>query len=174
MTTRQEVRATIIKNHNAYHAKWNSIETLRERFSGTQELRDIRDNYIESLDPGLKKSFNDAKEFMKNEHGYVYWNSGWSNCTDYDDILGLYHGVSKWDHINGKGIDMNEEFVPSTVTPKQILLDGFKWVAIRLDKMRDVQAAGGLDTSHIDYHEKMILAFLDDVKSRNEDLTQAV
>ena len=151
MPTRQEVRATITLNHNAYHDKWNSIETPSERFAGTQDLRDIRDNYIESLDPGLRQAFSDAKEFMKNEHAYVYWNSGWSNCTDYDNILGLYHGVSKWDHING---------------------DGFRWFQIRLDKMRDVQAAGGLDTSHIDGHEQKILAFLDDVASRNEDLTQ--
>ena len=173
MPTRQQVRNTITENHNAYHDKWNSIETPRERFRDTQELRDIRDNYIESLDPGLKQSFNDAKEFMKNEHGYVYWNSSWSNCTDYDDILGHYHGVSKWDHLNGE-FDMSEEFVHSTVSPKQILLDGFKWFAIRLDQMRDVQAAGGLDTSHIDDHEKMILSFLEDVKTRNEDLTRPV
>jgi hypothetical protein len=151
---------------------WNSIEAFSERFRETEELRNIRDSYIESLDPELSKAFSDAKDFMKNEHGYVYWNSGWSNCTDYDDILGHYHGVSKWDHINGDGFDMSEEFKPADVAPKQILLDGFKWFDIRLDKMRDVQAAGGLDTSHIDDHEKMILSFLEDVKSRNEDLTQ--
>lgn len=172
MPTRQEVRATITLNHNAYHDKWNSIETPSERFAGTQDLRDIRDNYIESLDPGLRQAFSDAKEFMKNEHAYVYWNSGWSNCTDYDNILGLYHGVSKWDHINGDGFDMSEEFTAANISPRQILLDGFRWFQIRLDKMRDVQAAGGLDTSHIDGHEQKILTFLDDVASRNEDLTQ--
>jgi hypothetical protein len=171
MTTRQQVRDTITYNHNTYHEKWSSLETPRERFRETQELRDIRDNFIESLDPGLKKSFNDAKEFMKNEHGYVYWNSGWSNCTDYDDILGHYHGVSKWDHLNGDGFDMSEEFTPTNISPKTILLDGFRWFQIRLDKMREVQAAGGLDISHIDGHEKKILSFLEDVKSRNEDLT---
>ena len=127
MPTRQEVRDTITLNHNAYHDKWNSIETPSERFAGTQDLRDIRDNYIESLDPGLRQAFSDAKEFMKNEHAYVYWNSGWSNCTDYDNILGLYHGVSKWDHINGDGFDMNEEFTAANISPRQILLDGFRF-----------------------------------------------
>ena len=172
MPTRQEVRNTITKNHNAYHDKWKSIKRFDARFSGTKELRNIRDSYIESLDPGLRQSFKGAMTFMKEEHGYVYWNSSWSNCTDYDDILGLYHGVSKWDHINGDGFDMNEEFTPANISPKQIILDGFKWFKIRLDKMRDVQAAGGLDTSGIDTHEQMILAFLDDVASRNDDLTQ--
>ena len=173
MPTRQQVRDTIILNEDSYQDLWNSIKTPRERFSGTQELRDIRDNYIESLDPGLRQAFSDAKDFMKNEHAYVYWNSGWSNCTDYNDILGHYHGVSKWDHINSKDIDMSEEFTPANVSPKQILLDGFYWFKVRLDKMRDVQAAGGLDTSHIDGHEKKILDFVEDVRTRNEDLTLA-
>lgn len=174
MATRQQVRDTIKKNADAYDNLWNSIESPRrgERFSATQELRDIRDNYIESLDPGLRQSFNDAREFMKNEHGYVYWNSAWSNCTDYEDLLGLYHGVSQWKHKNNKGIDMNEEFEPANISPKQLILDGFNWFQLRLDKMRDVQGAGGLDTSGIDAHEKEILSFLDDVKSRNEDLTK--
>ncbi len=171
MPTRQQVRDTITHNHNAYHDKWCSIGIPQQRFKETQELRDIRDNFIESLDPRLSKAFSDAKEFMKFEHAYVYWNSGWSNCTDYEDILGRYHGVSKWDHINGE-FDMSEEFTPANVSPKTILLDGFHWFKVRLDKMRDVQAAGGLDTSHIDGHEKRILSFLEDVKTRNEDLTQ--
>lgn len=172
MPTRQQVRDTITYNHNTYNEKWSSIETPRERFRETQELRDIRDNFIESLDPGLRKSFNDANAFMKEVHGYVYWNSGWSNCTDYEDILGHYHGVNKWDHMNNKDIDMSEEFTPVNISPKTILLDGFHWFQLRLDKMRDVQASGGLDTSHIDGHEKKILDFLEDVKARNEDLTQ--
>lgn len=173
MPTRQQVRDTITYNHDAYHEKWNSLKMPRERFRETQELRDIRDNFIESLDPGLRKTFNDAKAFMKEVHGYVYWNSTWSNCTDYEDILGLYHGVSKWRHINGKGIDMNEEFTPANVSPKQMILDGFKWFQVRLDKMRDVQGAGGIDTSGIDKHEEMILNFLEDVKRRNENLSLA-
>ena len=173
MTTRQQVRDTIISNHNAYHDKWNSIEDPRERFRETKELGHIRDNYIDSLDPELRQSFKDAMTFMKDNHSYVYWNSSWSNCTDYMDLLGLYHGVSKWSHLNGDGIDMNEEFTPANISPKQLILDGFKWFKIRLDKMRDVQAAGGLDTSGVDAHEKMILAFLDDVASHKEDLTLA-
>ena len=110
---------------------------------------------------------------MKDNHSYVYWNSAWSNCTDFEDLLGLYHGVSKWSHKNDRDIDMNEEFTPANISPKQLILDGFKWFKIRLDKMRDVQAAGGLDTSGVDAHEQMILTFLDDVASRNEDLTLA-
>ena len=172
MPTRQEVRNTITKNHNAYHDKWKSIKRFDARFSGTKELRNIRDSYIESLDPGLRQSFKDAMTFMKEEHGYVYWNSSWSNCTDFEDLLGLYHGVSQWRHKNNKDIDMNEEFEPANISPKQMILDGFKWFKVRLDQMRDVQAAGGLDTSGIDTHEQMILAFLDDVASRNDDLTQ--
>jgi len=173
MATRQQVRDTIKRNKDAYMELWNSIETPRERFSGTQELRDIRDNYINSLDPGLRQAFKDAREFMKYEHSYVYWNSAWSNCTDFEDLLGLYHGVSEWRHKNDKDIDMNEEFTPANISPKQLILDGFKWFKVRLDQMSDVQAAGGLDTSHIDAHEQMILAFLEDVKSRNEDLSLA-
>ena len=173
MPTRRQVRQTITFNEDSYQDLWNRIETPRERFSATKELRDIRDNYIESLDPGLKKSFNDAKEFMKNEHGYVYWNSGWSNCTDYMDILGHYHGVSKCRHMNDQDIDMNEEFTPANVSPKKILLDGFHWCHIWLNKVRDVHAAGGLETSPLDAHEKKILAFVEDVRTRNEDLTLA-
>ena len=173
MPTRQQVRDTIILNEDSYQDLWNSIETPRERFSVTQELRDIRDNYIESLDPGLRQSFKDAMTFMKDNHSYVYWNSAWSNCTDFEDLLGLYHGVSKWSHKNDRDIDMNEEFTPANISPKQMILDGFKWFQLRLDKMRDVRGAGGLDTSGIDSHEEMILNFLEDVKSRNEDLTLA-
>ena len=173
MQTRQQVRQTIIFNQDSYNDLWNSIETPRERFSATKELREIRDNYIDSLDPGLKQSFKDAMTFIKDNHSYVYWNSSWSNCTDYMDLLGLYHGVSKWSHKNGDGIDMNDEFTPANISPKQMILDGFKWFQLRLDKMRDVRGAGGLDTSGIDSHEEMILNFLEDVKSRNEDLTLA-
>ena len=66
---------------------------------------------------------------------------------------------------------MNEEFKPANISPKQIILDGFKWFQIRLDKMRDVKGAGGLDTSGIDKHEQIILSFLEDVKVRNENLS---
>ena len=173
MPTRQQVRENIILNEDSYNNLWSSIETPRERFSATKELREIRDNYIDSLDPGLRQTFKDAMTFMKDNHSYVYWNSSWSNCTDYEDILGLYHGVSKWRHLNGKGIDMNEEFTPANVSPKQMILDGFEWFQVRLDKMRDVQGAGGLDTSGIDKHEEMILNFLEDVKRRNENLSLA-
>ena len=173
MTTRRQVRDTIKKNDDAYSALWNSIKTPRERFAATQELRDIRDNYIKSLDPGLRKTFDDVQAFMKNAHPYVYLNSAWSNCTDFEDLLGLYHGVSRWRHKNNAGIDMNEEFEPANISPKQMILDGFKWFQLRLDKMRDIHGAGGLETSGIDAHEKEILSFLEDVKSRNDDLSMA-
>ena len=173
MATRQLVRDTIKRNNDAYMELWNSISTPRERFQKTQALRDIRDNYIDSLDTGLRQSFNNAQEFMKKEHAYVYWNSAWSNCTDFEDLLGLYHGVSEWRYKNNQDIDMNEEFTPANISPKQLILDGFKWFQVRLDKMRDVQGAGGLDTSGVDAHEQMILTFLEDVKSRNEDLSLA-
>lgn len=173
MATRQQVRDTITENNNNYINLWRSIDKISERLSATKELREIRDNYIKSLDPGLRKAFDEAREFMKNEHSYVYWNSAWSNCTDFVDLLGFYHGVSPWRHKNNKDINMDEEFAPVNVSPKQIILDGFSWFKIRLDQMRDVQAAGGIDTSHIDDHEKMILAFIEDVNSRNEDLSLA-
>ena len=49
MPTRQQVRENIILNEDSYNNLWSSIETPRERFSATKELREIRDNYIEWL-----------------------------------------------------------------------------------------------------------------------------
>lgn len=173
MATRQQVRDTIIENDNNYFELWRSIDDPRERTSATRELYAIRANFIKSLDPGLKKTFDDAMTFMKDNHSYVFWSSSWSNCTDFMDLLGRYHGVSKWSHKNCKDIDMNEEFKPANISPKQMILDGFESFQVRLNYMRDVQAAGDVDTTPIDDHEKMILDFVADVISRNEDLSLA-
>ena len=172
--TKQEVQNIIDKLCKDYvdSIKTNKLGTPRAS-KETLSLGEKKRRFLNELDKELRQKYDDVREFIKTEHSEVYWNSTWTNCTDYESILRQYHGVGphNW---NVSKVDLTEEFVPSKVTKKEIILEAYHAEMIRLEVMRDVQAAGDIDTSYLDTYEIAIKNFLQDVASRNDDLTLSV
>ena len=131
-----------------------------------EELAAFRD----SIDPPLFEKLKAAQRWMQINHPYVFFNSTWSNCYGRDNAMRDYLGFSAYHTEPEEGIP----FKPSSVTPKQMILDGFSYYEAQLNQEADILSAGGLNTDHIDAHQQKIVDMLNHLKSCNDNLSEAL
>jgi len=137
------------------------------------EYRELHKKYAEfrdSIDPNLSSVIKKAMDWLKDNHTYVFFNSSWSNCYSLDNAMYDYLGFSAYRRKPEPGIP----FKTATVTPKEMILNGFKYYKAQLDQEADILSAGGLDTDHISYTDQQIINMLEDIKTFDNNLEQTL
>ena len=127
-------------------------------------FNDFRSN----IDPRLQENLRIANSWIKSNHEYIYWNSIWTNTCGYDELLQQYHGIGCPFGIREKGLMI---FSPCNKSPKQLIMDGYKFYVEQADKEIDILAAGGISTECVDALTAKIKQMLESLKHQNEDLT---
>ena len=150
---------------NAYDL-WKAADhsPSTEYLKAHEELTAFRD----SIDPPLFEKLKAAQRWLQINHPYVFFNSTWSNCYGRDNAMRDYLGFSAYHTEPEEGIP----FKPSSVTPKQMILDGFSYYEAQLNQEADILSAGGLSTDHIDAHQQKIVDMLNHLKSCNDNLSE--
>lgn len=145
--------------HSIYKMKGFCPE-YREARKPVQEI-------VDSLDPALIERFRKAQQWVDQKHPLVGCNSTWSNCKSKEDIMLDYLGFSEFriDRLR-----KDEEFKKSDVSPKQMIIDGFKYFEALLDKERDILSAGDVDISHTDRMEEAIRTMLLSLSDYDDNL----
>lgn len=132
-----------------------------------RKAHDELSTFKDSIDPPLFEKLKTAQRWLQSNHPYVFFNSSWSNCYGRDNVMRDYLGFSAY-HEPEEGIP----FKPSSVTPKQMILDGFRYFEAQLSQEADILSAGDLNTDHIDAHQQKIVDMLNHLKSCNDNLSE--
>ena len=125
------------------------------------------EDFQNSIDPDLISNLEKAQKWIRENHQSVYWNSTWTNCFGKDDALLEYVGFNRYRMDRDRADD---EFKASTVTPKEMITNGYKYYKILTDREADVLAAGGLDTERVFTMEDAISDMLSDLKEFDDQL----
>ena len=164
MTTTQELylelRTLSNKAYNVYKKHGHSPE-YRELHKKYAEFRD-------SIDPNLSIVINTAMNWLKDNHAYVYFNSNWSNCYSLDNAMHEYLGFSAYHRKPEAGVP----FEAATVTPKEMILNGFRYYKAQMDQEMDILSAGDVNTDHITYTDEKITAMLNDIENFDDNLME--
>tara|TARA_A100000164_G_scaffold370250_1_gene396037 strand:- start:108 stop:608 length:501 start_codon:yes stop_codon:yes gene_type:complete len=164
MKTTQELylklRSLADTAHDVYKKRGHSPE-YRELHKKFAEFRD-------NIDPNLSSVIKTAKGWLRDNHTYVYFNSSWSNCYSLDNAMHEYLGFSAYHRKPKEGIP----FDTTSVTPKEMILDGFKYYKAQLNQEMDILAAGDVDTNHLTHTDEKIMLMLKDVENFDDNLME--
>ena len=161
LTTRDiwlEARALLDKASEVYKEKGMSAEHR----AAINDFHVFRDNIDAELFTNLKR----AQDWIRVKHEYVFWNSTWTNCFGKEDALRTYHGIGIFRTSPKEGI----AFSFSDVSPKALIMGGYRYCKAQLDNERDVLAAGGVDAARVDTLEDAISNMLSDLKEFDDQL----
>ena len=137
----------------------------------SQEYRDLHLKYVEfrnNIDSNLSSVIKAAKDWLLNNHSYVYFNSSWSNCYSLDNAMHEYLGFSAYHRKPEAGIP----FKTASVTPKEMILNGFRYYKAQLNQEIDILSAGDVDTNHLTHTDEKIMLMLNDVKNFDDNLME--
>lgn len=161
LTTRDiwlEARSFLDKASEIYKEKGMS----EEHRSIINDFHNFRDNIDAELFVNLKK----AQDWIRENHEYVFWNSTWTNCFGKEDALRTYHGIGIYRRSPEAGIP----FSYAKVSPKGLIMGGYRYYTAQLDKERNVLAAGGENTEHVDMLKLKSSEMLSDLKAFDDQL----
>ena len=161
LTTRDiwlEARALLDKASAVYKEKGMSAEHR----AAIDDFHNFRDNIDTELFANLKK----AQDWIRVHHEYVYWNSTWTNCFGKEDALRTYHGIGIFRRSPKEGIP----FSFAVVSPKGLIMGGYRYCKAQLDNERDVLAAGGVDTDRVDMLSLKITEMLKNIQDLDDNL----
>ena len=161
LTTRDiwlEARALLDKSSAIYKEKGMSAEYR----TAINDLHVFRDN----IDTELFDNLKTAQDWIRENHEYVFWNSTWTNCFGKEDALRTYHGIGIFRTSPKEGIP----FSFAEVSPKALIMGGYRYYKAQLDNECDVLAAGGVDTDRVDTLNAAISDMLSDLKEFDDQL----
>jgi hypothetical protein len=138
--------------------------TFTPEYSAANKL--VRD-FQDSIAPELVVSLRKAQEWIREKHSVVYCGSNWTNCFGKEEALFEYVGFNRYRMDRERG---EEEFKVVDVSPKQMIVDGYKYYKILVDREVDVLAAGGVDTERVFVLEDAISSMLLDLKEFDDQL----
>lgn len=144
---------------------------VHKKHGHSPEYRVLHRKYAEfrdSIDPSLSCIIKKAKTWLSNNHSYVYFNSSWSNCYSLDNAMHEYLGFSTYHRKPEAGIP----FESATVTPKEMIINGFKYYKAQLNQETDILSAGDVSTDHLTYTDKKIMLMLADVENFDDNLKE--
>ncbi len=127
----------------------------------------LAEDFQNSIDPTLTDKLDKAQEWIRENHPTVYCGSNWTNCFGKEDALFKYVGFNRY-RVDRERAD--DEFKTSSVTPRQMIIDGYKYYKVFADREADVLAAGGLDTERVFTMETAISDMLKDLKRFDDQL----
>ena len=165
LTTRDiwlEARVLLDKASVIYKQKGMSAEHR----AAINEFHNFRDNIDKELFLNLKK----AQDWIKENHSHVFCNSTWTNCFGKEDALRVYHSIGIFRNSPKEGIP----FYFSDVSPKEMIMGGYRYAGAQLNKERDVLAAGGVSTEHVDMLSLKIKEMLSDLSSLDDNLQEVL
>jgi len=165
LTTRDiwlEARALLDKASEIYKQKGMSAEHR----AAIGEFHNFRDNIDKELFLNLKK----AQDWIKENHSHVFCNSTWTNCFGKEDALRVYHGIGIFRTSPKEGIP----FAFAELSPKEIIMGGYRYSTIQLDNERDVLAAGGVNTDHVNILDLKIKEMLSHLESFDDNLQEVL
>ena len=149
----------------------NDAYNVFKKHGHSPEYRELHKKYTEfrdSIDPNLSIVINTAMNWLKDNHGYVYFNSNWSNCYSLDNAMHEYLGFSAYHRKPEAGVP----FEAATVTPKEMILNGFRYYKAQMDQEMDILSAGDVNTDHITYTDEKITAMLNDIENFDDNLME--
>lgn len=161
LTTRDiwlESRALLDKASEIYKEKGMSAEHR----AAIDKFHSFRDN----IDAELFANLERARDWIRVNHEYVFWNSTWTNCFGKEDALRTYHGIGIFRTSPKEGIP----FSFAEVSPKALIMGGYRYCKSQLDNERDVLAAGDVDTAQVDTLDSAISNMLSDLKEFDDQL----
>ena len=159
----QELRDLADVAHEIYKSN-DPMNKFTPEYSAANKLaNDFQDN----INPGLIGSLRVAQKWIRTNHPTVYCNSNWTNCFGMEDALFYYVGFNRYRMDRHRADD---EFEMVSVSPKQMILDGYKYFKILADREADVLSAGGLDVAHVFTLEDAISDMLLDLEKFDDDL----
>ena len=127
----------------------------------------LAEDFQNSLDPKLISNLRKAQEWIRENHPSVYCGSNWTNCFGKEDALLKYIGFNRYRMDRDRADDV---FKVSSVTPKEMITNGYKYYKILADREAGVLAAGGLDTERVFTLEDAISNMLSDLKEFDDQL----
>ena len=127
----------------------------------------LAEDFQNNIDPDLISNLRKAQKWIRENHPAVYCGSTWTNCFGKEDALLKYVGFSRYRMDRHRA---DEEFKTSSVTPKEMIVDGYKYYKIHADREADILAAGGLDTKRVFTMEDAISDMLSDLKKFDDQL----
>ena len=155
-----ELRSLSDTAYNVYKKHGHSPEyrVLHKKYA------EFRDN----IDPNLSNVIKTAMNWLKDNHTYVFFNSNWSNCYSLDNAMHDYLGFSTYHRKPAPGIP----FKAASVSPKEMILNGFKFYKVQLNQELDILSAGDVNTDHLTHTDKKIILMLDDVENFDDNLLE--
>lgn len=127
----------------------------------------LASDFQDSIAPELVVSLRKAQEWIRENHSLVYCGSNWTNCFGMEDALFKYVGFNRYRMDRERG---EEEFRVEYVSPKEMIVDGYKYYKVLVDREADVLAAGGVDTERVFTLEDAISSMLLDLKKYDDQL----
>ena len=144
---------------------------VHKKHGHSPEYRELHKKYAEfrdNIDPNLSNVIKVAMDWLKDNHTYVFFNSNWSNCYSLDNAMHDYLGFSAYHRKPDPGIP----FEAASVTPKEMILNGFKYYKVQLNQEMDILAAGDVDTGHITHTDEKIMLMLNDIENLDDNLME--
>ena len=161
LTTRDiwlEARALLDKASAIYKEKGMSAEHR----TAINDFHNFRDN----IDTELFDNLKTAQDWIRENHEYVYWNSTWTNCFGKEDALRVYHGIGIYRTSPKEGIP----FTFAEVSPKGLVMGGYRYYKAQLDNERDILSSGDVNTERVDILGLKITEMLDSLKELDDNL----
>jgi hypothetical protein len=161
LTTRDiwlEARALLDKASEVYKEKGMSAEHR----AAIHKFHNFRDN----IDKGLFDNLKTAQDWIRENHEYVFCNSHWTNCFGKEDALRVYHGIGIYRTSPKEGIP----FSFSEVTPKDLIMGGYRYYKAQLSNEKDILSAGDVCSDRVDMLELKITEMLDNLKTLDNNL----
>ena len=147
-----------------------AYDVYRER-GNCLEYSKLHKEYVEfrdSIDPNLSIALKKAARWIQDNHAYVFFNSSWSNSYRLDNVMYRYLGFSTYHKEPEAGIP----FRASSVSPKEMILGGFKYYKEQLARESGVSSDVGVD--HFSYTDQQIIKMLKDIESYDDNLNKVI
>ena len=167
MKTVKDVYQELESLANAAHEIYKKNDPWKKFTPEYSAANKLAEDFQNNIDPNLISNLRKAQKWIRENHPAVYCGSIWTNCFGKEDALLKYVGFSRYRMDRHRA---NDEFKTSSVTPKEMIIDGYKYYKIHADREADILAAGGLDTERVFTLENAISDMLSDLKALDDQL----
>ena len=167
MKTVKDVYQELESLANAAHEIYKKNDPWKKFTPEYSAANKLASDFQDAIDPELAVRLKKAQKWIRERHPAVYSASNWTNCFGKEDALFKYVGFNRYRLDRHRADD---EFKISSVSPKEMIIDGYKYYKVFADLEADILASGGLDTERVFNLENAISNMLSDLKEFDDQL----